>query len=350
MGATLSESLAVVAERLPAPLVPAHALARARRVAARLPAPLSSWLYLERPLACDAGGAPVDVIANVDGRGGEVLAGRHRAAMLDDAVRGHPVWARIETFARTWCDPASALHRDVSELWLEFDVAAHGTHTLPVPSVFVDFTSDVYRSAERRRAAAIGALRALDDGWQASDDAAVSCIEALPDDALLLYVGRMLARPGHGIRLCAMGLDCGALVRYVARIGWPGDAAEVERMVRDVSRLDGGAHERPAIVHIDVDGAVQGRIGLEYPFARASQAAGAIAETELLDFLVERGLATASECAALGTWPGRSVTTMPHELWPSVVTRRVNHVKLVLDAHGAWSAKAYLCWGHEYRR
>ena len=45
-------------------------------------------------------------------------------------------------------------------------------------------------------------------------------------------------------------------------------------------------------------------------------------------------------------WPGLVKRTMPHQLWPSLFVRRVNHVKLVQDAQGALTGKVYLCAEH----
>jgi hypothetical protein len=356
MRAALSGSLDVVADRLPAPLVSAVALGEVRAVAARLPAQLSNWVYLERPSGWRGTGAsadaPVDLIVNVDARGGDVLAQHNPAAAIDRELRSHPVWTQVEEFARTWRTAGSALCADVSELWLEFDVRTRGSSgRAPIPSMFVDFAADVYRgSPSRRTAAAMNALRALGGAGLAAETASAvrECVLRLPTTALLLYMGSMLARPGHGVRLCIMGLDTPELTRYLASVGWSGARDELERLTREIGRLDGGAHDRPAVVHLDVGSAVRPQLGLEYPFERQRQAQGAIADQELLGFLTAHGLATPGEAAALATWPGTTVATMPHELWPSVVVRRVNHVKLVIDAHGSLAAKLYLCFGHEY--
>ncbi len=354
MSATLAGSLGVVAPHLPVTLVSDSAYDRVRAVASMLPAPLSSWIYLERALGCDDADDAVDLIVNVDARAGAVLAGRNAAATIDPSLSSHPVWKRVRDFAVEWLDECSALHADVPELWLEFDLdAGHSPADVPVPSVFVDFSADVYRGSPRRRVdAAIRALDVLAGGQLAAGtvDTLRRCIEQLPPHGLPLYAGSMLARAKCGVRLCIMGLNPAELSAYLGAIGWRGARDELQRLTCELARLDGEAHERPAIAHLDIASDLLLRIGLEYTFAREPQASGKIAEVKLLDFLVARGLTKPGERAGLLEWPASGVATMPHELWPSAITRRVNHVKLVFDGDGRLSAKAYLCFGHEYAR
>jgi hypothetical protein len=89
---------------------------------------------------------------------------------------------------------------------------------------------------------------------------------------------------------------------------------------------------------------------LEYVLARRSQLRGVLAETEFLARLVKMGLCSDEKRAALFEWPGWGWDSMPHECWPSVVVRRVNHVKVLWDVDAPVAAKAYLCFCHEWPR
>lgn len=356
---TLAGTLAHVVPHLDAALVPPPALARVEAVARRLPAALASWLYLEARLGeAPAPDAPVDLIVMLDARGGDLLAGRNPALALDPALLAHPAWRAAQGFARAWRDAASPLHVGVDDAWLEFDLAAAGRDAagdaLPAPSLFVDFAPAAYGDPDR--AARVRLLEAAVDGTgampaPAARDAIARAVHALPDDAAAVYLGLMLARAGAPARLCVSGLAGDALARWLDAIGWGGDAGAVAALVHEVGALDDGAHARPAIVHVDVgDAGVLPRLGLEYPFARRPQLEGRIAESGLLAWLAGRGLLHAAKARALAAWPGYETRTLAHELWPSILARRVNHVKLVVDDAGRWEAKGYLCAFHEPRR
>jgi hypothetical protein len=95
------------------------------------------------------------------------------------------------------------------------------------------------------------------------------------------------------------------------------------------------------MLHVDVAGAPLPRAGVELALAREPQVRGRLVETAFLSRLVETGLCTPGRRDALLAWPGTRRCTLPHELWESVMVRRVNCVKLVSGPQGV-EAKAYL--------
>jgi hypothetical protein len=325
----LSGTLDRVAPHLPPALVSATALARVRDAAAWLPAALSNWLYLECRLR-------------------RVQAGD---ASLPAALGGVEAWRRAAALARAWADPGSPLARAVESVWLEFDLddASAAAGRPPAPGVFVDFTQEAFESGSpaERFALAEAALRPLLAGEMpdATARGVRRCFDALPAGAYLLYVGVLLPRGTDLVRLCVIGLGEDALLSYLRDVGWAGAPDELRALTSELARA-------PEIVHLDVgpSGAPSPRVGLEYPFARRSQLRGAIDEVALLDHLVTRGLCTPEKRDALARWPGHAFDTMRHELWPSLVVRRVNHVKLVCDAGRPVRAKGYLAMNHEFYR
>src|SRR5579884_4271399 len=119
-----------------------------------------------------------------------------------------------------------------------------------------------------------------------------------------------------------------------------------------VDAADARADAHIGILHLDVDrtrARVAPRFGVEYMLDRATQARGCIAERAFLHHLVSRGLATAEKAAALEEWPSVRRVSLPHQFWPSIAARRVNHIKVTTGADGATSAKAYLCLGERWR-
>jgi hypothetical protein len=180
-------------------------------------------------------------------------------------------------------------------------------------------------------------------------DGVAACLRELPPAAELLYVGLPADERIAAVRLCMLGVDDGRAADYLERVGWRGYVAALRRTLGTIS---GGRHAatRGAILHLDLtDRGIGSRIGLEFPFQRRSQVKGVVAETEFLDDLVGRGACTPGKRDAILSWPGCEMAILPHAIWPSLVLRRISHVKVVVDGDGPPEAKAYLCVAHAWR-
>ncbi|HEY5060499.1 MAG TPA: hypothetical protein VII52_03135 [Gemmatimonadaceae bacterium] len=351
---SLAGTFALVEPHLPQALLGDGGRERLRSAASSLPAALSRCLYLELDP-----GVPglVDLIVDVDAAGRDILAG-HSVLRLDAGLSAGPAWGRVGAFARAWLEPGGRLQTAVRDAWLEFDLGpATG---LPAPSVFVDFSTTI---VQIERASSVDAIVLAAESLRfAIDAAALAMLEraagALPPHATVLYAGFMLARPTDAIRLCIMGLSPSDVLAFLRAIDWSGDLATAREIMASLAAPCGGGQSRPALVHVDIGCAVGQTIGFEYPFARVPQLRGALAEQAVLDTLASRGLLGAGQRAALDEWPGYERRTMPHELWPAILVRRVNHVKIVIAGgarangraersdRGAVRAKIYLCAEH----
>jgi hypothetical protein len=337
---SLTQTLERLRPHLPAALAPRAALARVTEVTDGLPAPLTTCLYLERFLRRDP--PRLDLILRVDASARALLAAPERWT-------GSPPeggWRRIAAFARAWADPSTGLDASVEALWLEFDLPPEPPAWSPVPRVFVDFTRAAarQRTLDERCRLAVEVLAALAPAGPSRElqRGLRACLERLPDGAYVPYVGLSPAR-ADAARVCVQGLRRD-LRAYLGRVGWPGDP---EGLARDVlaplaAAQAAGADEAVHVIHLDLEPAVRPGLGLEYAFARAGQARVALREGPLLDLLVARGWCDAAVREALGAWPGIREETLPHQIWPSRVERRVNHVKVVRSPGGAVDAKAYL--------
>jgi len=347
---SLADTLDVLKGPLAPALAPANAYAATRAAAARLPAGLTSWAYLE----CRLGGAPAppDLIVEVRERQRGVLAGGGPGPALPAALAGDPVWERVAALARRWADPRSALHRALYCLWLEFDVSAHAPGALPLPGVFAGFTPEAAtrgtpeacarlaaEAVEVLTGAALGAARAR---------LLLRMHRALPPGASMYYAGVLLPRGTEVMRLCPGDIAARDLPAYLARVGWPGDLPRLRDTLREFARARRGALAADAaLLHLDATDEVLPRLGMEYVFDRRPQVRGALAERAFLALLVRRGLCTPAEAAALEAFPGCGIERLPQHLWRSMVVRRVNHIKLVMDGD-AVQAKAYLVVHHRY--
>jgi hypothetical protein len=329
--------------RLPPALVGAASLAAVRGVARRLPAAITHWIDIECRLATDR--PQVDLIVRVDPRGREILAAQP--------------WPRLTAFARTWADSASPVHRAVSATWLEFDIDRVGVPgDAPAsirPRIFLDLARDAYAapSATCRLQAIAGALVPFvgepTPGWLRRG--LERCLHHLPPQAYLLYVGLPAQDRIRQVRLCILGLGEPRLAAYLRGVGWPGDIDDLRQHLGRLAGAAGGDGMSVATLHLDLDDhdCVKPALGLEYALARRPQVRGAIRETAFLERLVACGVCDAGKRDALLQWPGCARETLPHALWPSIVMRRLSHVKIVYDPPRAGEAKAYLCGSHERR-
>lgn len=339
----LDGTLSALQRWIPDALVPPEALAAVSHTASALPAALTRELYLEARL-----GAPgaVDLVVHVEAEGRDLLAGVRGPT---PRIENDALWAaRLRRFCRAWAEPASPLNRDVSGLWLEFDVPPEGAPAA-CPGIFVNLGWAADRGASPKAWTATAAL-ALEQaaGVSVGENAWRSmahCVAALPPDARMLYAGAFPGRGCGAVRLCAQGIPAKAVEPWLRAIGWRGGAGEME-MLRGVLDAGGAA---PGMVHVDVAHGIGSRIGIELPLERRPQLDGRIAEALLISRLVDMGLCDAGRGDALRGWPGWTRMVLPHQLWPSLLVRRVNHVKVVMG-DGEPHAKAYLCAWHTHRR
>lgn len=343
---TLADTLDCLAAHLPAQVAGPEAYGATRAVAAQLPAGLTRWTYLEWRLGGRPG--PLDLIVEIDAAGRDILTGAASPLGLPAHLADEPVWRRVTELCHRWRSAGSPLREWIECLWLEFDVAAGAPHAPALPGVFVGFSAAASTEgtpAERcaRAEAALHALlgRELDDGHLA---ALRRCFDALPDGGRVLYAGSLLPRGDGTLRVCVSDVAARDLPGYLRAAGWPGPHAPLRTLLNEMDGVREGAFARdPALLHLDVaaDG-VRPRVGLEYVFGRREQVRGTLPDRAFLRHLANAGLCTADEAAALAAFPGCDTRQLPHELWRSLVVRRVNHVKLVLDGDRAPEAKGYL--------
>jgi hypothetical protein len=350
---SLARTFDRIAPSVPAQLVSPAAFARARAVAAHLPAGLTNWLYLECRLA--AGDSRVDLALRVDERGREILAQLNPAISLGEPILSHPGWQGVLAFGGAWAAPRSRLYDGVERVWLEFDIepAEPGTgDAVPAPGVFLEFAPRVYRegAVAEHHQLALASLVLL-SGRNVTDPVARNlrrCLEQLPPGASLLYVGLLLSRGSTTARGCVTGLSDAQLPAYLEAIGWPGSPDDLARLLAPFSRALGGSERSVGILNFDVGETIHPGLGLELVLSRPPQVRGEIAEKELLDLLVRRALCSPAKRDALLAWPGARRETLPHELWPSLLIRRVNHVKLSYEPGAPLTVKGYLCFYHEF--
>ena len=350
----LAGTLGLATRHVPAVLVPPAARDRVLQVAGRIPAALTRAAYLECRLR--EGPDPVDLIFRVERQGAEILAGRHPGVDPSRLLAGGRAWNAVADCCRAWlagveaADPHWSL---VRHLWLELDLddpGFPGAPLLPQPSVFVALDDDATAAMDTdavldlvARVIEPLAPLAMDDDTRAR---LRGVLERRPPGAAVPYAGVMLSRPRQAVRVYLSRVPGAAVPGLLNEVGWPEDqgrmAAEVVAAMRDAGAPEVG------MLHLDVlEGALLPRLGVEYTLERRAQIRGRVAEQAFLDTLAERRLCDPERRDALLAWPGYELLTLRHELWPSMLARRVNCIKLVHEPDRVPQMKAYLLTFHQ---
>lgn len=345
----LSDVLALVEPRLGAALLDEPGRAALHRVAGRISTHLSPFWGLEVRLGDPAPRA--DFLWEVTRESGGIptLAGRNPHDPAADATaalrRRSPFWHEIGRFAEEWLDSAD-WRRRLRNVWLEVDSATTSPDTtldgsLDRPSLFLGPNRSVAGSDRELlgRLAALGRrLYGLD-----LDQARIDAIaDTLPGEARVFQMGVMGARAVPAVRLCVMGLETGAMVRWLVLIGWPGDRAGLCGALARLKPLCGDI-----ALNVDVlPDRVGPKLGIEMYSARRTLSMDPW--QPLHDELSARGLARADKLAALADFPsfqryrqvGVWLRTPP--LGYPVLATNLHHLKLVVVGDAAIEAKVYL--------
>jgi hypothetical protein len=305
---TLATTLDAAIPAPPAALLAPAAYADARAVADRFPASIARWIYLESRLSSPSD--RVDITFAVDGASADLLGVQELGSR------------RLSAFARLW-----RRHCSITRLWLEFDIDAPSPTA--APGLFAEFSEKEH------------AIR-----WPPH---LAHCIRQFPSGGAVRYAGLFPSRGTTATRLCITGLPDNTIAPYLTSIGWSGSISALDRELSTLGAVHGAG---VGIVDIDVEpgGEIGPAIGLEYLFRRDAQTRATLAESAFLDALVARALCTPPRRRALDAFPLSRYTVLPHELWESVLHRRVNHVKLTFEHDAIRDAKAYLAIGHLPRR
>ncbi|MYD87195.1 MAG: hypothetical protein F4018_02765 [Acidobacteria bacterium] len=355
---SLAGTLDAMRPHLPGALVSADAFEHARTAVDHLEAEITNGIYFECRLR--NGSSRVDLVIAVHADGAALLADANGSGPRG-CRHAQPGGRRLSAFCRRWTTPTSPLRTLVDHLWLEYDVEQGGFADEAArsgPGVFCSLRGShgLAHPAPALRHSVIEALEAL-TGHQTTrtvQECLHTCFARLPAEAAVPHVGLMFGRDAPTVRICIAKLPAAGvsdLLAATARVGG-GDLAEITRLA---SLPDGrGGPLYVPMLHLDIDerrGFVP-RVGMERQFAHACQLTGrtGAGERHLLDTLTALGLCSREKRDALLKWPGRALALLPHEVWWSVVERRVNHVKFVYEPHSGVETKGYLFARHRPHR
>jgi hypothetical protein len=352
---TLDETFKVIAPHVPRSLVSRSAFERVLALTRQLPAALTRFAYIECRLA--AHDPRVDVIFDITDEGRRIIAGENPVICLPEHLLEDPAWQRIRQFCREWLRSGSQLHHTVRSVWLEFDLA-EAPSAVPVPGIFVRLEGGLNQGPGIAESAKSGLLRdvALPLLLGRALEPAIAtrmqlCCDALPAGGQLTEAGLMFQRSTDSLRLCFRKLPEDRLPAYLQSVGWNGDPAGLVTTLNTFSDPAPAGRSRPMRVgylDLDIGHTAHPTIGLEYFLERPRQLVHGVAEKVWLDQLVAMGLCAPEKRAGVLQWPGYSQASFAHELWPSIVVRYSNHIKLVHSPDQPLIAKAYLYFFHRF--
>jgi hypothetical protein len=339
-------------------LISGSALRDVRAVSRLFPGLLTAFNGFECRLNVEEPRADFLLCAKPEEFGRSILSGKISAPALPESFFTMSAWARVRAFCRAWEQPSSALHDEVANVWLEFDVAENPALP-PVPSFF--FGSESIIAARGRTG----------NAWVTQDALAVvlgkelepevndrlhACIEALPVGAHVFQVGCMLSRPSSAVRLCLRGFRPGEIVPYLERVGWPGESRDLALLVADLGR-----RVERVDLDIDVGRTVQPKVGLECYLNRQPKFESRW--RSFFDCLIEKKCCLPAKAEGLLAYPGFARCQAGGAPWPdylektaallgrhvmSVIFRTVHHVKVVFSPGRPLEAKAYLAIYHNW--
>ncbi|MEL6668855.1 MAG: hypothetical protein AAFP08_07780 [Bacteroidota bacterium] len=254
-------------------------------------------------------------------------------------------WPSISKFGQNWLSTNNILNETVENLWLEFDINETQPDMTKPPSVFFEVNRHKQLTLVRQLAVIEAALNCLSPKSIQFLSKVHILLSKLSENTGLDYVGSMLMRDMHGIRLCMLGFEIGQVLPFLERIEWPGNLHNVKRLLARYA-----VNADCLVLDLDVTESINSGIGLEV-FFQHSQSWQSLLQQLSSEQRVDRRAAE-----AISHWPGVTKLNREPFRWAlqqaqgtaiDYLIRRFNHLKFSLDAEDQMSIKAYLyfCYG-----
>lgn len=317
MNYSMKDHLKVVAPRFSHDLVSTESLSHLYALAQILP-PLSNAL-LECRLGASA--SRVDLSVPLP----------NPTIHLPDTILIHPIWRRCQDLSQDLADANSSLHQRVSAIWLEFDVDGQPSH-VPIPCIGLHMNQEADCDFQSLLEMTLKLLAHPVSSHLESN--LHLCLNALPADAKIIFIGAMLSRQSDAVRLIVSGIRPEHLSAYLSHIGWTGSVNELGNFISTISGFVDNI-----VLSFDVGDTIFSRIGLECYLTNPPQ--NEPRWQLFLDHLVTTGLCTPAKSKALLAWPGVDQEAL------SIFNRFTTCIKIVYQPGIPLEAKGYLGFWHD---
>ncbi|WP_041596105.1 hypothetical protein [Halothece sp. PCC 7418] len=336
-----------------------------------------------------------------DGRGKNFLDGSEVSPFFSETIFQKPVWSQLQNFVTAWQDPSSLfrkrgminqvftnelelpysnpksivnyppfalfrkgenqqrsinqvfsnelelLYHHIQNIWLEFDLPRKGQPDL-LPSCFLGLSSLGSQVITKQYAWLTKTTLPLLRGTPLSsqlEKQLLSCINALPKQGIVSFIGLMLARQWQTIRICLKGIAPSELINYLKKVQWSGSTTALQTALNSGLFL---VDDITLTLEIGEMG-VMPKIGFECYFNQQPKFESRW--EQFLDYLVKTDLCLPEKQEALlsypgylqqgSPWPGHWVTLANFLGRDSILIRRINHIKLTFEQDRMLEAKAY---------
>jgi hypothetical protein len=269
---------------------------------------------------------------------------------LPASLLGNPNWQTLQKICQEWTEPNSFLNQRVKNIWLEFDVVGQNSK-MPVPCIFFSLNQEIVSSSQDLIDMAFKLLnQQIPPRFESKLELIINPL------ASIHYLGAMLSRSKQTIRIVTNKIAPRQLLDYLVKIGWKYPTAPLESLIFDLSGL-----VDYICLSYDLGEIILPRIGLECFLNK--QPGDEPRWQSFLDYLVAKGLCTASKKNAALSWSGLCQKSSQPDLWPknltwvdsflgakalSVFSREISHIKVVYQPNDVLETKIYLWFGHSW--
>lgn len=307
--------------------------------------PPLSGAIIECRLGQGKGEVDFSLRATASDGGREAFAGCHPFFKLPSHWLTDSVWKNIRKFCMQWLNVQSPIHHHVENIWFEFDSETQNKK-IPIPCVFFDVKRESKSSSKWITNIALQTLIGNPLKEKIKNNL-FHYLNLLPSGSQIHYVGAMLSRKQQHLRLTLL-IDGKNILSYLIAIGHRNMA---DKLHSELNWLL--SYSETLSVSIDIHNMTLPKIGFEVKPQKKSLM------ILFLDDLTRKGMCTKQKKDALLNWPGQSPELnnikekvslhAPSHYEPGISivhTRRINHIKVVLQQDIKYEAKAYLYIGY----
>jgi hypothetical protein len=241
-------------------------------------------------------------------------------------------WDKIMKFLIEWGNPNSSVHKNIQDVWFEFDRNQLYVE-LPVPCFFFsprNLLNDVSRVINKEKINVDWLLNLLliilpkNQLTKKIKGNLLKCIEKLPPRGVIFQIGVMMPRDFNGLRICT-SMRADYYLSYLDKIGWIGSFNHLEDILNNLKK-----YVDAFFLDFDVEEKILQTLGIECCYRMGKDTLHKL--EKFLNYLTSRDLCTKEKACFILSW-----CTIDKDF-----KKNLSHIKIVLPPSHVLKAKAYL--------